>query len=632
MTDFAFALATVGLVCSASRAADLPDPQAGWRFAFKDFVIAGWAPPPATDADYALVKAAHFNLVMSPRYELPQTSLDLARKHGLKVMIDTYTPNDKPWGGTATAYTPHPSHHPATLPELKWLHERYGRHPALAGYLLGDDYGKIPPELIETVAFLRQSAPNLFPWVCQNEFRPESLVQAGQPLADPQLYPTLYQRGWPVEEQCELLCDLLERLRTESRQYHLLPWPMFNVTGLESVSLIRFQPYACLAYGAQGIWYFTYDCLIKREGGKPVPTPAYQVVQQVNEVVERWGPELLGRKSVRVFATGLEPENALPPAEDLLVRSGDGNLLIGVLTRAGADTYAMVVDTRTGPEADAQGERTAKIRFASAVKSVTVLAAKEQTVNGCEVSLRLPPGGGQLLRLHGEGVLPLAERLEQLPKRVPGQPTLGPEALMAHWRFDEGQGDIAHDSSGLGNDLRLSKPVWAPGKVGGALDLTGAGSTGQCYRASLPSVPAMSIEAWVKPTRYPDVYGCVIHVGKGGADRFEFGFGPDNLYPVITNGTEHSGGVLYVGGMKRLIPENTWGHIAVVAGPNGAATYINGQRAAAAGFVGKFDFWHDRIELGARGGNEEYDGLVGEMRVWGRVLTEDEIRQHASVK
>jgi hypothetical protein len=164
----------------------------------------------------------------------------------------------------------------------------------------------------------------------------------------------------------------------------------------------------------------------------------------------------------------------------------------------------------------------------------------------------------------------------------------------------------------------------------GALELTSKGSVGNCVRARLPNTPAMSLEAWVKP-KYPTTgpYGCVLYVGKGGLDRFEFGFGPDNIYPVITNGEEHSGGMLYVGGMRQRIPENTWGHIAIVAGPKGAATYVNGECVAKTDFVGKFDFWRDRIELGARMGSEEYEGLVDEVRIWGRELTAEEVRAHA---
>jgi hypothetical protein len=201
--------------------------------------------------------------------------------------------------------------------------------------------------------------------------------------------------------------------------------------------------------------------------------------------------------------------------------------------------------------------------------------------------------------------------------------------LMAHWTFDEGEGDVAHDHSGLGNDLTLSGRAWTEGKLAGALDLTGQGSLGTCFRARLPDVEAMSVEAWVKPVEYPaEGYGCVLYIGRGSTSRFEFGFGPDNIYPVITNGYDFTPGNLYVAGMKQLIPPGTWGHIAVVAGPDGAATYVNGERVRTTDFVGAFDFWGDRIELGSRNGREEFEGLVDEVRIWGRKLSEEEVREH----
>ncbi|MCP4643602.1 MAG: hypothetical protein GY851_24350, partial [bacterium] len=155
------------LSASAGSEASSADPKEGWNFGFKEFVIAAWCPPALSDAEYALYSDAGFNIVMSSRYQSPQTALDLAARHGLVVMIDTYTKNDQPWGGTAGEYTSHPLHHPATLPELKWLHARFGDHPALAGYLLGDDYGQLPQELIDTTDWMRQHTPHLFPWICQ---------------------------------------------------------------------------------------------------------------------------------------------------------------------------------------------------------------------------------------------------------------------------------------------------------------------------------------------------------------------------------------------------------------------------------------------------------------------------------
>ena len=51
-------------------------------------------------------------------------------------------------------------------------------------------------------------------------------------------------------------------------------------------------------------------------------------------------------------------------------------------------------------------------------------------------------------------------------------------SLIAHWRFDEGSGDVAFDSSGNGNaGLIIGAAEWsAAGRVGGALNLQGMGS------------------------------------------------------------------------------------------------------------------------------------------------------------
>ena len=46
--------------------------------------------------------------------------------------------------------------------------------------------------------------------------------------------------------------------------------------------------------------------------------------------------------------------------------------------------------------------------------------------------------------------------------------------LVGWWKFDEGSGTVAYDSSGNGNDCNLSGgPIWTAGKIGGALTFDG---------------------------------------------------------------------------------------------------------------------------------------------------------------
>lgn len=386
------------------------DPQKGWDFAFRDFIIAAWNPPAATDAEYEIYKQAGFNVVMSPRYALPGEALELAQKHDLKLLVDTYIPNETPWGGTASEYRPHPLHHPATLPELKWLHEKYGDHPVLAGYLLGDDYGGLPQELIDTTAFMRENAPHLIPWVCQNVMSAESLAKAGNPIMDPQIYPTLYQADLPVDKQCELFCNALQKLRTDCLKYNLTPWPMFNTCGVESDSLIRFQIYSSLAYGAQGIWYFTYAGGIQKDRGyetieevKENLLPTWETSALANHQVASWGEELLGRTCISVFHTGWMPGEATEPAEGKLIEDMSDDLLVGILTKPDTPPIAIVVDKRVHKEFGAISEREIKVKFSSKIFAIYTSEGKEIQSNSIE--LKMSGGAGHFLALKEESLL-----------------------------------------------------------------------------------------------------------------------------------------------------------------------------------------------------------------------------------
>ncbi|NCO37262.1 MAG: hypothetical protein COZ06_26760 [Armatimonadetes bacterium CG_4_10_14_3_um_filter_66_18] len=612
--------------------------QSPWDFAFKDFVIAAWNPPYTTDAEYATYREAGFNLIMHPRYDLPARALELAQKHGLKVMIDTYTPNDKPWGGTAGPYMPHPSHHPATLPELKWLHERYGKHPALAGYLLGDDYGKLPAELIETTHFLRDSAPHLIPWICQNHMNAASLAEAGNPFQDPQIYPTLYQKEWPAEAQCREFCIQLQRLRAGCREHGLTPWPMFNVCGVDSDSLIRFQVYASLAHAAQGIWYFTYFDGIQKGRGYETATevrthllPGWSTAAEANRRVAAWGPELLGRTCVGLFDSTWPLPAGVRPGAGKLIEQMSSDLLVGILAKADASPLAMVVDTRTSKQRNEVPAREVEVRFAEPVTGLNVLeGGTARAINGRTLKLTLPGGGGQLVALQGDGVAARCAEIEKQAAQAAARP-IGKDGLLLHLSFDEGEGAVAHDTSGSGNDVELVGVKWVPGKLGRAIRFAQPGSFGRLWDANLPAKDAMSVAAWVRPVYPTEGYGPVVYLGTGSTDRFEFGFGPDNLYPVLTDGVSHSGGQLYVAGMKQLLPEGTWGHLAVCAGPDGATTYVNGKPVRTSAYPGRFDFAARGLYLGVRL-SEHYLGEMDEVQVWNRCLSEEEVAALAKLR
>ena len=71
--------------------------------------------------------------------------------------------------------------------------------------------------------------------------------------------------------------------------------------------------------------------------------------------------------------------------------------------------------------------------------------------------------------------------------------------LVGYWKFDEGAGTVAADSSGYGNDGTLNgDPQWVDGQLGGALDFDGDDSVEIPHSPSLSITDEITITAWTK--------------------------------------------------------------------------------------------------------------------------------------
>jgi len=443
---------------AGGAAGSIPGAREGWDFKFKDFAIGAWAGPDGSDAEMRVYKEAGFNIVMAGRYmahgeyALPDQvarELDLAHKHGLGAMIDTYTQNDKPWGGARVPHDPNvPGHHHATQEEMKWILERYGNHPAVVGFMLGDDQGGLPPDIAANTRFLReQKPPHLFPWVCQNQMAPQSLAYHGNPLFNPQIYPTLYSPDAPAEAQAAEYCGAFQRMRQDCARYDLVFWPMFNADGdAVTDSLLRFPIHASIAYGAQGLWYFTYRYAFTNykeqhpghatyEEALANVKPLWRVAKSANHRVAGWGPELLGRRAASVFSTGWPAAGTAEPGAGRIVESMSDDLLVGILTAPGRPPVAMVVDKRVGKKMGEIGPRRVEVQFSPAVKGIDVLGAeRERTLEGRSASIRLTGGDGQLLRLKGENfALPEGEVRVSSPVLI-DLDRAGKTTVRARWR------------------------------------------------------------------------------------------------------------------------------------------------------------------------------------------------------
>ncbi|MEJ5251584.1 MAG: hypothetical protein HPY54_06365 [Chthonomonadetes bacterium] len=410
-----------------------PRPIDVWQFRYRGFVIGAWWGPAASDPALRLYREAGFNVVMAGRYmqmdgygdaDRGMRELDMAHRHRLWVMFDTYTMNDRPWGGRRWEEPyDHPTHHPASLAELQWLYERIGRHPALLGFMIGDDQGEVSPRAQACTRFLfEQGKPHLMPWLC-GWIPPENLARHNNPICNPQIYPTLYERQLPAEQLALRYVSAYASYSRQCRQYGVLFCPMFNATFPPSErtdSLVRFPAYLALAYGAKGIWYFTYsmdnDTAIQRYGhyqtleeAKRSLTPLYPVVKEINGRIALWGEKVLGHECARVYCTAFQREQIpadnppfVRPAEGETVQAMHDDLLAGVLEQKGKPPLVMALDCRASKGWNDLPPREVEIRFAREVTQILVYEGRQpRTLRGNVARLTLQAGGGQLLELRG---------------------------------------------------------------------------------------------------------------------------------------------------------------------------------------------------------------------------------------
>ncbi|MBU0608352.1 MAG: LamG domain-containing protein [Armatimonadetes bacterium] len=202
--------------------------------------------------------------------------------------------------------------------------------------------------------------------------------------------------------------------------------------------------------------------------------------------------------------------------------------------------------------------------------------------------------------------------------------------LVAHWTFNEGQGTVARDSSGNGNDGQVRNAKWVKNVGGACLEFDGQTSVVDCGNSpSLDVTDRLTLEAWVFPTAAaraePGILGkqfdrFLLTYYTDGQCYFYIGAGGNNAQAPISVGVWQLITATFDGKMQHL--------------------YLNGRlmnshlsRFPAAPKGGNFT-------IGCVAGNASaddpnyrntahFEGMIDEVRVYNRPLSADEIMAHA---
>ena len=376
-------------------------------------IVTYWAGPPMTDKAARQMAEGGFNLVWCTEKEL-----DVAQRRGLRAQLRD---------GLLS---------PATLDNstqrerLDALIARVRNHPALYSYYITDEPGAAGfPPLGRLVSYLRERDPahlayiNLFPTYANNEqlgTRGDTVTAYREHLRQyvEIVKPSLvsydhYQ--FATEGDLDGYFLNLAMIRRAAQDAGM---PFLNIVQACSWTPARRVPqgdemrylvYTTLAYGAQGISYYVY-CHPGHTGGisQPdgTPTPIYHALKTLNREFAAIAGELQRCESLAVYHAGMAPPGTRPLPTDAPFRLDPPvpsltynppervrGVLLGYFGTANKPSHVVVVNL------DYKAEAIITMVGPDRLDTFDATAGAWSPVGSPRAELRLPPGGGKMVRM-----------------------------------------------------------------------------------------------------------------------------------------------------------------------------------------------------------------------------------------
>ncbi|UCG58083.1 MAG: hypothetical protein JSU70_00985 [Phycisphaerales bacterium] len=209
--------------------------------------------------------------------------------------------------------------------------------------------------------------------------------------------------------------------------------------------------------------------------------------------------------------------------------------------------------------------------------------------------------------------------------------------LVAWWKFDDGAGDTALDSSGNGHDGTLGgAPQWVAGFFDGALAFAGSGDYVDIAYSPGLALNEFTVSAWVKLTAEPGVFG--IHGTRiGGEYTFDFKVQAADIHGDIGDGIAWLNTALDItagdtgsNGRGGDLDLETWYAITYVIDNTNQEVrlYLDGDLKVTLAISGTPLLMQSgqSMRIGHTGyGTEWMNGLIDDVRIYDRALSTDEV-------
>lgn len=224
------------------------------------------------------------------------------------------------------------------------------------------------------------------------------------------------------------------------------------------------------------------------------------------------------------------------------------------------------------------------------------------------------------------------------------------DGLVGLWHLDEVTGTTVADSSGHGNDGKLSgfadpASVWIPGKFGNALAVNAEGYVQVPLSASIDGIASgVTVSAWVY---FDGTIADANDFGTAISRQISSGMAIDQYYHLSLRGPDGAPNLfvsptvpstLAVTAAKG-VPRSTWVHLAgtyeeVVGNTSPEILYVNGEVANNKMMIsGRFATDNTPLILGGNANmstvSERFPGRIDEIALYNRSLSADEIAELA---
>ena len=206
--------------------------------------------------------------------------------------------------------------------------------------------------------------------------------------------------------------------------------------------------------------------------------------------------------------------------------------------------------------------------------------------------------------------------------------------LIAHWTFDEGAGNVAHDSAGGNHGTLVNGPTWTTGRFGGALAFNGLDQYVDCGNGALGAPLSLTgvftITAFVRPL--PSAAGVAggTVISKHPDGEFDVTFGDVDGGLGCRRGPAGSGNIGFVGippssgtyyvmaWAPGYVPDESHGYVYDLAN---STLYSSSWSCATLAAATTYP-----VHIGSRpGGGPYFAGIIDEVRIYDETLSEAQI-------